>query len=127
MTSNATTSMRPLPLLIILMVLDHIAFNGSRVSVTLYALFQGASALTVGLLMAMYALLPAIFSVAAGRWIDRIGVIRPIQLGSIAVGIGTVLPALFPGMAVLYVTCVIVGLAFMLVNVAAYQDRKSVV
>ena len=113
--------MRPLPLLIILMVLDHIAFNGSRVSVTLYALFQGASALTVGLLMAMYALLPAIFSVTAGRWIDRIGVVKPIQLGSIAVGIGTLLPALFPGMAVLYVTCVIVGLAFMLVNVAAYH------
>lgn len=113
--------MRPLPLLIILMVLDHIAFSGSRISVTLYALYHGESALTVGTLVAMYALLPAIFSVTAGRWIDRIGVVRPIQLGSIAVGVGAVLPFLFSGMAVLYVTCVIVGLAFMLVNVAAYH------
>jgi predicted MFS family arabinose efflux permease len=113
--------MRPLPLLIILMVLDHIAFSGSRISVTLYALHQGESALTVGTLVAMYALLPAILSVTAGRWIDRIGVVRPMQLGSIAVGIGAVLPYLFPGIAVLYVTCVIVGLAFMLVNVAAYH------
>jgi MFS family permease len=115
------STMRPLPLLIILMVLDHIAFSGSRISVALYALQQGSSALTVGMLMAMYALLPAFFSVAAGRWIDRIGVVKPIQIGSIAVGFGTVLPALFPGMAVLYATCVIVGLAFMLVNVAAYH------
>lgn len=114
-------NMRPLPLLIILMVLDHIAFNGSRVSVTLYAINQGASALTIGTLMALYALLPAIFSVAAGRWIDRIGVVRPMQAGSIVVGLGAVLPFLFPGMLVLYVTCVIVGLAFMLVNVAAYH------
>ena len=71
--------------------------------------------------MALYALLPAAFSVAAGRWIDRIGVVKPMQVGSIAVGAGAILPFLFPGMAVLYVTCVIVGLAFMLVNVAAYH------
>ena len=121
MPSTTNNSMRPLPLLIILMVLDHIAFSGSRISVTLYALYQGESALTVGTLVAMYALLPAFFSVAAGRWIDRIGVVRPMQLGSIAVGVGVVLPFLFTGVAVLYVTCVIVGLAFMLVNVAAYH------
>ena len=114
-------NIRPLPLIIILMVLDHIAFNGSRVSVTLYAIHEGATPLTIGTLMALYALLPAVFSVAAGRWIDRIGIVKPMQLGSIAVGIGVVLPFLFAGMWVLYVTCVIVGLAFMLVNVAAYH------
>ena len=83
-------NMRPLPLIIILMVLDHIAFNGSRVSVTLYAIHEGATALTIGTLMALYALLPAVFSVAVGRWIDRIGIVKPMQLGSIAVGIGVV-------------------------------------
>ena len=114
-------NIRPLPLIIILMVLDHIAFNGSRVSVTLYAIHEGATPLVIGTLMALYALLPAVFSVAAGRWIDRIGIVKPMQLGSIAVGIGVVLPFLFAGMWVLYVTCVIVGLAFMLVNVAAYH------
>lgn len=115
------TTMRPLPLIIILMVLDHIAFSGSRISVTLYAIFQGESALTVGTLMALYALLPAVFSVAAGRWIDRIGIIKPMQVGSIGVGVGAILPFLLPGISVLYAACVIVGLAFMLVNVAAYH------
>lgn len=115
------SNVRPLPLIIILMVLDHIAFAGSRISVTLYAIHQGASALTVGTLLALFALLPAIFSVAAGRWIDRIGIVRPMQIGSIAVGVGALLPFLWPGMAALYAACVIVGLAFMLVNVAAYH------
>lgn len=115
------STVRPLPLIIILMVLDHIAFAGSRISVTLYAIHQGASALTVGTLLALFALLPAILSVAAGRWIDRIGIVRPMQIGSIAVGVGALLPFLWPGMAALYAACVIVGLAFMLVNVAAYH------
>ena len=118
MSNNA---IRPLPLVIILMVLDHIAFNGSRISVTLYAIFLGESALTVGTLLALYALLPAVFSVAAGRWIDRIGIVKPMQIGSIGVGVGAVLPYLLPGVAILYAACVIVGLAFMLVNVAAYH------
>ena len=115
------STVRPLPLIIILMVLDHIAFAGSRISVTLYAIHQGASALTVGTLLALFALLPAILSVAAGRWIDRVGIVRPMQIGSIAVGVGALLPFLWPGMAALYAACVIVGLAFMLVNVAAYH------
>lgn len=113
--------MRPLPLIIILMVLDHVAFSGSRVTVTLYAIHQGASALTVGVLVAMYALLPALLSVTAGRWIDRAGMEKPLLLGSAMVGIGTMLPFLFPGLAVLYATSVIVGVAFMLINVAAYH------
>lgn len=113
--------MRPLPLIIILMVLDHIAFNGSRVTVTLFAIHQGASALTVGTLMAMYALLPALLSVSAGRWVDRDGMQRPLLLGSTGVCAGTLLPFLFPGQAVLYATSVIVGVSFMLINVAAYH------
>ncbi len=113
--------MRPLPLIIILMVLDHVAFNGSRVTVTLYAIHQGASALTVGILIGMYALLPALLSVSAGRWIDRAGMEKPLLVGSIGVGAGTILPFLFPGLTVLYVTSVIVGVSFMLINVAAYH------
>ncbi len=103
------------------MVLDHVAFNGSRVTVTLFAIDQGASALTVGILMALYALLPALLSVSAGRWVDRIGMEKPMLLGSVAVGLGTLLPFVIPGLATLYATSIIVGVAFMLINVAAYH------
>ena len=75
--------MRPLPLIIILMVLDHVAFNGSRVTVTLYAIHQGASALTVGVLIAMYALFPTLLALYAGRLSDRRGTRLPMLIGSI--------------------------------------------
>lgn len=113
--------MRPLPLIIILLVLNHVAFNGSRIAVALFAIKQGASTLTVGSLMAMYALLPALTSVAAGRWIDRSGITRPMLIGTIGVGLGTLLPFLVPQLATLYLTSVLVGLSFMLLNVSVYH------
>ena len=113
--------MRPLPLIIILLVLDHVAFNGSRVAVSLFAINQQASALTVGTLVALYALLPALLSVTAGRWIDRIGLNQPMLIGSIGVGAGTLLPFIFPGLATLYFTSVLVGVSFMLINISAYH------
>lgn len=115
------TGMHPLPLIIILMVLDLVAFNGSRIAVSLTAIHQGASALTVGLLMASYALLPALLSVRAGRWVDRIGMQRPMLIGSIGLGVGNLLSFALPHMPVLMVTSVVVGLSSMLINVAVYQ------
>ena len=113
--------MQPLPLIIILMVLDHVAFSGSRIAVTLYAIKLGASPLTVGALLALYALLPALLSVSAGRWIDRDGMEQPLLLGSVGVCVGVLLPFIVPGLATLYVTSVVTGVSFMLVNVAAYH------
>ncbi|MEF7617591.1 MFS transporter [Aquincola sp. MAHUQ-54] len=113
--------MQPLPLVIILLVLDHVAFNGSRIAVSLTAIHQGASALTVGLLMASYALLPALLAVPAGRWVDRIGAQRPMLIGSAGLGIGCLLAFALPNLAALYATSVIIGLSFMLINVAAYH------
>ncbi len=113
--------MRPLPLIIILTVLNHIAFNGSRVTMALYAIHFNASALTVGTLMALYALLPALLSVTAGRWVDRIGVDRPMWLGSCILGIGMALPFLLPGLMTLYVAAALIGVSFMLINVTAYH------
>ena len=113
--------MRPLPLIIILMVLDHVAFNGSRVAVSLSAINQHATPLTVGTLIALYALLPALLSVMAGRWIDRIGVNKPLLIGSVGVGCGTVMPFIFPTFTALYATSIITGVSFMLINVSAYH------
>jgi len=112
---------RPLPLIIILLVLDHIAFNGSRIAVSLNAISLNATAFTVGSLMAVYALLPAILSVSAGRWIDRIGINKPMLVGSVGVGVGVVTPFIIPGLIALYVTAVLTGVSFMLINVSAYH------
>lgn len=113
--------MRPLPLIIILLVLNHVAFSGSRIAVSLFALRHGASPFTVGSLMALYALLPALLSVSVGRWVDRAGLNRPMLLGSIGVCVGTLAPFIVPELGALYVTAVLVGLSFMLINVSAYH------
>ncbi len=113
--------MKPLPLIIILLILTHIAAFGSRITVTLFAIHQQSSTVTIGLLMAMYALLPAFLSVPAGRWIDRIGIEKPFRLGAILVGIGTLVPFVWPTVTALYFTSMIVGVGFMAINVAAYH------
>ena len=116
-----TARMRPLPLIIVLLVLDHVAFNGSRIAVSLFAIQQHSSALTVGSLIALYALLHALLSVAAGRWIDSIGINRPMLVGSIGICLGTLAPAVLPQLAALYITAILVGVSFMLINLAAYH------
>ena len=113
--------MRPLPLIIILVVLDHVAFNGSRIAVSLNAIALNSSAFTVGLLIALYALLPALLSVAAGRWIDRVGINKPMLTGTIGIGAGVAMPFIFPGQVALYFTAVLTGVSFMLINVSAYH------
>jgi predicted MFS family arabinose efflux permease len=113
--------LKPLPLIIILLILNHIAAYGGRLTTTLFAIDQHATPFIIGLLMALYALLPALLSVTTGRWIDRVGVEQPLKYGSIAVGIGTLLPYVWPSLTALYFTCVIVGMGFMLINVAAYH------
>ncbi len=112
--------MKTLPLVIVVLVLNHIAFNGGRIAVSLYALNLKASPFTVGVLLASYALLPALLSVAAGRWIDRIGFGRPMLLGTVGVGMGTIVPFLFPSLEALYVTAIFSGVSFMLINVGVY-------
>ena len=93
---------RTLTRLILLGIANHAVLSGSRVTVSLAALDKGATPLTVGVLMALYALLPMIFAVAAGRFSDRVGVRRPMLLGTAAVAVGAALPIAFPGLPTLF-------------------------
>ncbi len=106
-----------LAVLIALTVCAHTAFNGSRVTVSLFALSLGATPLTVGAIVSLYSLLPMFVSVAAGRMIDRVGTAAPMRLASIALVVGVGLPALWPGLASLYVAATVIGLAFMVFHI----------
>ena len=63
---------------VVLNALGHLAFVGARMTTTLFALELGASEAAVGVLMSLFALLPMLLSVSAGRLIDRIGPRRPL-------------------------------------------------
>lgn len=93
-------------------------FAGSRFLVSLYAVKLGASPFMVGVLVALFSLAPALFTVPAGRWIDRIGTQLPIRLFMAAmVGI-TLLPFLWPGLEALFIASPVIGGAFFSVYLA---------
>ena len=81
---------------ILLVVVAHIVFTGARITASLYALANGASTFTVGVLMALFALVPMLSAVRAGKWLDRVGPQRPLLASSAMILAGIALPAAFP-------------------------------
>jgi MFS family permease len=82
--------------IIALGLLTHMAFVSARMTGSLYALANKASAFTVGVMMALFALVPMLIAVRAGRWLDAVGPRRPILTGILMMLGGMVLPAAFP-------------------------------
>jgi predicted MFS family arabinose efflux permease len=103
---------------VILNALGHLAFVGARMTTTLFALELGASELTVGVLMSLFALLPTFLSIGAGRLIDRTGPQRPLELSLGALALATALPFAFPSLATLYLSTTLLGVSFMYVHIA---------
>ena len=103
---------------ILLNALGHLCFVGSRMTTTLFALKLGASAFTVGALVALFAILPMFLSVSAGRLIDRLGPRRPVMLGLAVLACGATLPFLFPSIGILYISSPLIGTSFMLLHIA---------
>ncbi|MBI4206061.1 MAG: MFS transporter [Betaproteobacteria bacterium] len=99
-------------LIVLMCLLSHSGFGGSRVVVTLYALELGANQFTVGVLMALYALVPMLLAVAIGRLADRVGARMPMLLGTVGVAVALLLPPLFPGLVTLYVSALLLGSSF---------------
>ena len=103
---------------VLLAISLHAAFAGVRVNLSLFALSLHASPFTVGSILSLLALLPTLFSVHAGRVIDRIGVRRPLLAGTASVICGIALAFLVPRLEMLFLVSCLVGSGFMLVHIA---------
>jgi MFS family permease len=77
------------------------SFRASKVLVTLFGIELGASQFAIGTMIAMYALLPALLAVYAGKLSDRVGVRVPMLAGSLGLAAGLLLPWLAPGLPAL--------------------------
>ena len=107
----------PLGLIVVTTVLAHAAFNGSRLTISLNALSLGASALTVGVMMSLFAAIPMALAVAAGRLVDRIGVRLPVLVSAAFLALSVALPGLLPGLPALYFAAAGAGTGFMLFQI----------
>lgn len=99
--------------LIALSILNHVAFAGVRVSLTLSALHLHAPTWQVGAVLSFYSLLPMLLSIPGGRWIDRIGARGPMLFGTAVIVTGVLLPFAWLSMSTLTATAVLVGLGFL--------------
>jgi MFS family permease len=79
---------RLLPLLIVGQIALHAAMAGQRMATPLQALKEGHSAWSVGVLLALFAALPALIALPAGRMADRHGYHRPQRLAVVLTLVG---------------------------------------
>jgi predicted MFS family arabinose efflux permease len=81
--------------LISIAVLAHMVFVSARMTASLYALANNASTFTVGVILALFSLVPMLIGVRAGRWLDAVGPRRPTLIGNLFILAGVLLPSVF--------------------------------
>lgn len=110
--------MRPIVLITLVTMLVQGCHIGSRVIASLFAIHLGANAFEVGALISVYALFPLFLGVYSGRLSDRFGPRRPMVAGTLVLGLGLMLPVIWPKLPVLYVSAMLIGTGFVFYNVS---------
>jgi MFS family permease len=102
----------------VIVMLTHLGVIGAKLLLALFAIDLGASPVQVGLTFALFSILPAIFAISAGRWVDRIGVRMPLLIGCGGAGLAITVVFLAPGLWALYPCAALIGVFFMIYAVA---------
>jgi MFS family permease len=103
---------------IIIVMLAHMGTIGTKLLLALFAIDLGASPLQVGITFAMFSILPVIFAISAGRWIDKVGVRLPVLIGCGGMGLAIATLYLTPALWALYACAALIGLFFMFYVIA---------
>lgn len=113
---------------------SHMVFSGMRLAVALDAIHLGASSAVVGAITALFAFLPAMGSIAMGRFIDRNGSRMLLRVCPVLLAGSPLLLAFWPSLFTLGLAGLLTGGAFLtlhLVNqqvvgrLSAPQDRPA--
>ena len=104
--------------IVLLSVLTHTSFKGSKVLISLYAIELGANPLEIGALFSVYSVFPVALSLYAGKLSDRYGYRLPMLFGACGLLVGLLLPFLVPKLATLYVSAGLIGLCYIFYVVA---------
>ena len=99
-------------LILLVTLLNHISFKGSKVLLSLFAIDLGATPMTIGVLFSMYSLFPVFLSVYAGQVSDRIGFRLPMIFGSVGLLGGLLLPYFIPSITALFFSAMLIGTCY---------------
>jgi MFS family permease len=99
-------------LILLVTLLNHISFKGSKILITLFAIDLGATPMTIGLLFAMYSVFPVFLSVYAGKVSDRLGFRLPMIFGSVGLLGGLLLPYFVPDVTALFFSATLIGMCY---------------
>ncbi len=104
--------------LVISQVCIHAGMAGIRMAAPLLALRDGYSALSVGVLMALFSLSQVFLALPAGRYADRHGLRRPVTIAVAAAVLGAGLATAFPVFPVLCLSALLTGAATGVASIA---------
>ena len=104
-------------LIFLIAVFNVTCLRASRVVISLFAIELGAQQFVIGVLIAMYALFPALLALYAGRLSDRMGARLPMLVGSIGLVLGLLLPYAFPVLPALYFSAALFGTSYVFYHV----------
>jgi MFS family permease len=99
----------PLVRLILGQISIHAAMTGMRMAAPLLALNRGYSALSVGMLLALFSLTQVFLAIPAGKFADRHGLKRPVGMAVVSSVLGAVLAVIWPRFEVLCVSALLMG------------------
>lgn len=113
--------MKPLfyPLLCIL--LYHVSYSGTRFAVALYAIQLKATPAMVGVLMALFSLVPMLLGIPVGRLIDKRGARGLMLVCGLALFGGVLMAGLWADINALFLVCILVGGGFYCLYIATQQ------
>lgn len=104
--------------IILMAFLTHLGFAGSRLAVPLLAVDRGGTPFIVGTVVALYAALPAVLALPAGRMTDRLGFRIPLVFGSSGIFVALVTAYIWPTVTTLYFVASLLGVSFMVFQLA---------
>lgn len=108
----------PFALIVLVVVLNHGCLKGAKVLMSLSSIELGASPAAIGVLYAMYSLLPAVLSVYAGKLSDRHGFRLLGPLASVGLCAALLLPYAHGGLPVLFSSAAAAGASYIFYIVA---------
>ncbi|WP_222429911.1 MFS transporter [Paenibacillus cremeus] len=103
-------------------IINQFIVAGTKPVITLYASQLGATPSEIGLLVSVFAFLPAFLAVHIGKWIDKYGVRRLVAFGGTGIVVSLIVPILMPNLITFIFSQALMGIAFTC-QVVALQKR----